>query len=69
MSATLALEKPLVHQWRDGTQLLTTYHDPTSATVARIWLWALLPPLVLVAVGWSRRDLPLGFYVPASLQS
>lgn len=65
MASTLALEKPYVVQWRgchSGT--CTTWHDPTSATEARIWLWALLPPLLLVAVGWIATRLPLGFYVP-----
>jgi hypothetical protein len=64
MASTLAQEKPRVVQWhgcRSG--ICTTWHDPTTATVTRIWLWALLPPLVLVLVGWAASRLPLGFYV------
>jgi hypothetical protein len=64
MAATLALEKPHVYQWRSGGRLLTTWHDPATGNVAAIWLWALLPPLVLVLVGLVATRLPLGFYVP-----
>lgn len=65
MASTLALEKPLKHQWKGGKNgILTTWHDPTTATVAKIWLWALVPPLVLVLVGAMSSRLPLGFYIP-----
>jgi hypothetical protein len=64
MAATLALEKPHLDQWRRGGHLLTTWHDPTTANITSIWLWALLPPLVLVLVGLAATRLPLGFYVP-----
>jgi hypothetical protein len=63
MSATLALEKPRVVQWTSGDKLLTTWHDPTAATTARVWLWALVPPAVLILVGWVATRLPYGFYV------
>ena len=64
MASALAQEKPRVVQWKGGrTGLFTTWHDPTTGTEARIWLWAILPPLVLVVVGWIASRLPLGFYV------
>lgn len=64
MASTLAQERPRVVQWRGGRDgLLTTWHDPTAANEARVWLWALLPPLVLSAVGWVCTRLPLGWYV------
>jgi hypothetical protein len=64
MASALAQEKPRVIQWKGGRNgLLTTWHDPTTGNEARIWLWALLPPLVLVLVGWVASRLPLGFYV------
>jgi hypothetical protein len=63
MSSTLALEKPLVHEWRSGGRLLRTFHDPAAATTAKVWLWALLPPAVLIVVGWVATRLPYGFYV------
>ena len=65
MAASLALEKPHKYQWKGGPHgLLTTWHDPTTGNIASIWLWALVPPLVLVAVGFVATRLPLGFYVP-----
>ena len=63
MSASLALEKPRVVQWRDGALLHTRLHDPTASNELRIWLWALLPPLLLVLVGWAATLIPFGFYV------
>jgi hypothetical protein len=64
MAASLALERPRTIQWKGGHGILTTWHDPTSGTIARVWLWALVPPLVLVLVGLVATRLPLGFYVP-----
>jgi hypothetical protein len=65
MAASLALEKPHVYQWKGGAHgLLTTWHDPTTANIASVWLWAIVPPLVLVAVGLVATRLPLGFYIP-----
>jgi hypothetical protein len=63
MASTLALEKPLVYEWRSGDRLLRTFHDPTAATTAEVWAWALLPPAVLILVGWVATRLPYGFYV------
>jgi hypothetical protein len=64
MASTLAQEKPRVVQWHGcHSGLCTTWHDPSTANETRIWLWALVPPLVLVLVGWVATRLPLGFYV------
>jgi hypothetical protein len=64
MASTLALEKPQKIQWH-GCQrgICTVWGDPSAATVARVWLWAFVPPLVLILVGWIATRLPLGFYV------
>lgn len=63
MSASLAVEKPRVVQWRDGSVLHQSFHDPSASNELRIWLWALLPPLLLVLAGWAATYLPYGFYV------
>jgi hypothetical protein len=64
MASTLAQEKPHVYQWNGEHGLITAWHDPTTANVARVWLWALVPPLALVLVGLVAVRLPYGFYVP-----
>jgi hypothetical protein len=64
MASTLAQEKPHVIQWKGCKHgLCTTFHQPTSGTEARIWLWALLPPLLLSFIGWICMRLPLGWYI------
>ena len=64
MASTLAQEKPHKVEWNgchSGT--CTTWHDPTTANELRIWLFALLPPVVLVLVGWLAMRVAFGFYV------
>ncbi len=63
MASALALEKPRLVQWTSAGKLQTTYHDPTSGTEARIWLWALLPAALLIVVGYVATRLPYGFYI------
>ena len=63
MSSTLAQEKPRVVQWKGPHHLITMWHDPSSATEARIWAWAVVPSLVLSFIGWICTRLPLGWYV------
>jgi len=63
MSASLAVETPRVVAWRDGFVLHQHFHDPSASNELRIWLWALLPPLLLVLAGWAATYLPYGFYV------
>jgi len=63
MASSLAVEKPRLVQWRDGSALHTVYHDPSASNELRIWLWALLPPLLLVLAGFIATRLPYGFYV------
>jgi hypothetical protein len=62
-AASLALEKPHVYQWRSGGRLLTTWHPPSASTEVRIWLWALVPGLMLLAVALAAMLVPYGFYV------
>jgi|GEM_PF-1197136 len=64
MASTLALEKPGKIQWHGcASGICTVWHPPTAANTAQIWGWALVPPLILVIVGWIATRLPLGFYV------
>ena len=64
MASTLAQEKPHLIQWHGCKNgLCTTWHPPTSGTEARIWLWALLPPLLLSLIGWICTRVPFGWYI------
>lgn len=63
MASTLAQEKAHKIQWQGCQHICTVWHDPTGANVARVWLWAFVPSLVLVVVGFIASRLPLGFYV------
>jgi hypothetical protein len=63
MASTLALEKPHKIEWMRAGHIVATWHDPTTADVTKIWLWAFVPPLALVLVGLIAMRLPLGFYV------
>ena len=63
MAATLALEKPHKIEWQRGGRVVATWHDPTTANITHIWLWAFVPALVLVVVGLIASHIPYGFYV------
>jgi hypothetical protein len=64
MASTLAQEKPATIQWKGcHSGICTIWHNPSTLNETRIWLWALLPSLVLVILGWIATRLPLGFYV------
>jgi len=64
MAASLAVEKPRVVEWtRPHGHLARIFHDPTASNEARIWLLALVPPLLLVLVSWLASYVPLGIYV------
>jgi len=64
MAASLAIEKPRVVEWsRPHGHLARIFHDPTTSNEARIWLLALVPPLLLVLAGVVASYLPLGLYV------
>jgi hypothetical protein len=64
MCSALAQERPYVIQWKGCAHgICTTWREPTSANEAAIWLWALVPPLVLVLVGYFCTRVPYGWYV------
>lgn len=63
MCSTLAQEKPLLVQWKGCKGVCTTWHEPSTSMEARIWLWALLPPVLLSLVGWLCTRIPWGWYV------
>jgi hypothetical protein len=64
MASSLALEKPRVVEWsRPHGHIARIFHEPTGSNEARIWLFALVPPLLLVLAGWLASFVPHGFYI------
>jgi hypothetical protein len=64
MASSLAQERPVKIQWHGcKSGICTVWHNPSSATEARVWLWALVPSLALVVIGWLAARVPLGFYI------
>jgi hypothetical protein len=64
MAVSLAIEKPRVVEWsRPGGRIARIFHEPASSTEARIWLFAFVAPLLLVAAGWIASFIPYGFYL------
>jgi hypothetical protein len=63
MASTLAQERPRVVEWNGAHGLITRWHQPSDATELRVWLWGLVPALVLVVVGWACTRIPYGWYV------
>ena len=64
MASALALEKPDKVQWHGCKHgLCTVWRNATTSTEAKIWLWALVPSVVLILLGLIATRLPLGFYI------
>jgi hypothetical protein len=64
MAASLAIESPRVVEWsQPNGHLARIFHEPTSANELRIWLLALVPPLLLLLAGWVASYFPYGVYV------
>jgi hypothetical protein len=64
MAVSLAIERPKVFQWHRAGRLITRYHDPTGSNEAKIWLFTLVAPLLLVLVGVAASHLRrAGIYV------
>jgi len=63
MASALAQERPRLVQWHGAHHLITRWHNPSNATEARVWLWALVPSLVLVLIGWLCTRIPAGWYI------
>jgi hypothetical protein len=61
MASALAQERPA--KPKAICHLTCTFYPPSTGNEARVWLWALVPSLVLVVVGVVAARLPLGFYV------
>ena len=63
MAVTLAIEKARVVEWKRGDGIARVWHQPTGSTEAKIWLLALVAPLLLVFVAWISAHFPYAMYV------
>lgn len=62
MAVSLAIERPRAVEWRHNGKLIQRLHDPTSATEVKIWLLALVAPLLLVVAGFAAGHLRYGLF-------
>jgi hypothetical protein len=51
MAASLAIARPRIVTWTHNGKLVSRYHAPAASVEARIWLWALVPLALILAVG------------------
>jgi hypothetical protein len=65
MASSLAIERPQVFRWVHNGHLIVRYHDPTTANELKIWLFAAIPPALLLLVGVVAMWLPRGIYLSA----
>jgi hypothetical protein len=69
MAMSLAVETPSRHHIVKHGKSLTTFGDPTGTTEAKIWLLALLPVVVLVAVSTGAMVIGRAGVIVASLSA
>jgi hypothetical protein len=62
MAVSLAIEKAHAFEWTHDGRLVRVFHPPVASLEAKIWLLALVPPLLLVVAGWAASFLPHGLY-------
>ena len=65
MASSLAVEKAHVFEWQRHGRLFRTMHPPVASMEAKIWLLALVPPLLLCLWGAIAMRLPYGLYLAA----
>jgi hypothetical protein len=51
MASSLAIARPRIVTWTHKGKLISRYHAPAAGVEARIWLWALVPFAVMLAIG------------------
>jgi hypothetical protein len=51
MATSLAIARPRIVTWTHNGKLVSRFHAPAASVEARIWLWALVPLALILAVG------------------
>jgi hypothetical protein len=62
MLASLAIDRPRVVSWAHNGHLVQHYHPTATGVEVKIWLAALVPSALLVAVGVAAVFIPYGKY-------
>jgi hypothetical protein len=63
MCSSLAIARPRVVTWTHKGKLISRYHAPDAANELRIWLWALVPFALMIAIGLFASLWRFGAYV------
>jgi hypothetical protein len=63
MATSLAIARPRIVSWTHKGKLISRYHQPAASVEARIWLWALVPVAILIAIGLLASLWRFGAYV------
>jgi hypothetical protein len=63
MAASLAIARPRVVEWEHAGKPRIIFHQPAASVEARIWLWALVPFGVMIAIGLLASLWRFGAYV------
>jgi hypothetical protein len=63
MLASMAIDRPHMISWADHGQLVERFHDTATGLEAKIWLVALIPSGILIAVGIAAVFIRYGTYI------
>jgi hypothetical protein len=63
MASSLAIARPRIVSWTHKGKLISRYHQPAASVEARIWLWALVPVAILLAIGLLASLWRFGAYI------
>jgi hypothetical protein len=63
MLASMAIDRPTVISWTHNGKLVTHYHPTSTGLEAKIWLFALFPSALLIAVGVAAVFIRYGTYI------
>jgi hypothetical protein len=63
MLASMAIDRPRIIAWSDHGRLVEHFHDTATGLEAKIWLVALIPSGILIAVGIAAVFIRYGTYI------
>jgi hypothetical protein len=63
MLASMAIDRPRIVSWAHRGQLIQHFHDTAAGLEAKIWLVALIPSGILIAIGIAAVFIRFGTYI------